>query len=101
MWINLPRHQLELLAGRMVDSDPALATYIHEWIADAHRPENDQWVEAAKEKHQDEGDVEVDEQSDGSALISISDDGGAYVLAWVWVYNDEAGLQEPEDEDEE
>ena len=46
---------------------------------------NDQYLQAAKEKHVHEGEVEIDE----GAVVSRSDDGGAYVQAWVWIADDE------------
>jgi hypothetical protein len=42
----------------------------------------DRWIRArAKELYQKDGDIEVD----SDARISIGDDPGAYVQAWVWV----------------
>lgn len=41
----------------------------------------------------DEGDLEMDDK----VVISKSD-AGAYVLAWKWVSNEDAGLEEAEDE---
>jgi hypothetical protein len=43
------------------------------------------YVEAAQEKYEDEGTCEIDD----NATVSISEDGGAYVQAWVWVYDSE------------
>lgn len=37
---------------------------------------------AAKRLYHDEGTIEVDD----NAVVSIGDDDGAYVQAWVWVY---------------
>lgn len=51
-------------------------------------PTEKAYVEAAKRIHTDEGTVEVDD----NAIVSISEDGGAYVSAWVWVYNDQADV---------
>lgn len=49
---------------------------------------DEKFVLAAKEEYQEEGTVEVDD----GAVVSYSSDGGAYVQAWVWVTNDEAGV---------
>ena len=38
----------------------------------------------AKELYHDEGEIEVDD----GAPVSIGEDAGAYVQAWVWVYSD-------------
>ena len=39
----------------------------------------------ARELYHDEGDIEVD----NDAQVSIGEDAGAYVQAWVWVCSDE------------
>lgn len=38
----------------------------------------------AKELYHDEGEIEVDD----GAPVSIGEDAGAYVQAWVWVYSE-------------
>lgn len=38
----------------------------------------------AHDSHNDDGHLEVDD----SAVVSVSEDGGAYVEAWVWVPNE-------------
>lgn len=42
-----------------------------------------------------EGEIEVD----STAVISESDDGGAYVMAWLWVSNEEAGIESEDSEE--
>lgn len=49
-------------------------------------PSDAQYIKAAKAKHECEGSVEFDDTPE----ISKEEDGGAYVHAWVWVYDDEA-----------
>lgn len=53
------------------------------------------FINAARELKQREGEVEFDDH----VVISDSDE-GAYVMAWVWVSNEEAGV-EPEDDDDD
>lgn len=55
-------------------------------LAGRLKPEDDwsAYVEAAKNLHADEGEVEIDD----NAIVSKGDPDGAYVMAWVWV-NDE------------
>ncbi len=43
---------------------------------------------AAARNEAKEGEVEVDD----CTVVSISDDGGAYVMAWIWINNSEAGI---------
>ena len=42
---------------------------------------DEQIVEFAQERHEREGELEIDE----GAKVSEGDDNGAYVQAWVWV----------------
>lgn len=50
-------------------------------------PDNSEnpYVKAAQRIHTDEGTLEIDD----NALVSNGDDSGAYVSAWVWVYDDQ------------
>jgi len=64
--------EAEVLAGGL-DQDST--------TADAYRA-------CAKDIHVHEGTLEID----SNAMVSQSDDGGAYVQAWVWVYDDQAGV---------
>lgn len=51
------------------------------------RPTDEQYQKAAKGIHHKEGEVEIDIGK--QTKVSRSDDGGAYIQAWVWVYDDE------------
>lgn len=42
-----------------------------------------EFVEAAKVQYQRDGEIEVDD----GAIVSRGSDKGAYVAAWVWVYD--------------
>lgn len=46
---------------------------------------DEQYRAAAKRIHEEEGTVEID----SNAIVVFSGDGGAYVQAWVWVYDDD------------
>ena len=50
------------------------------------RPSDAAFHGAAKAKHHKEGSVEIDDD----ALVSVGDDPGAYVQAWIWVEDSEA-----------
>lgn len=105
MWINLPKDQVERFA-KWVETygsgpeDASLVKEMREKVESAFDPMNGHYVESAKERYQRDGEVEVDEQSDNSALVSFSDDGGAYVLAWVWVYDDDVPEGRRDDDEE-
>lgn len=49
---------------------------------------HDAYIEAAREYHHSEGDLEIEPD----ALVSTSEDNGAYVMAWQWVSNSEANI---------
>lgn len=46
------------------------------------------YATTARERYNDEGNMEVDD----NAVVSIGADRGAYVMAWKWVDADEAGV---------
>lgn len=52
----------------------------------------EEYRELARDQHEREGTLEIDDE----ATVSFSDDGGAYVQAWVWVYT-----PTPEETDDE
>ena len=47
----------------------------------AENPIDDDYVARARKQYERDGEIEIDE----GATVSHSDDGGAYVAAWVWV----------------
>ena len=51
---------------------------------DQDRSTAGQFRELAKKEYEREGTLEIDE----GAAVSLGDDGGAYVAAWVWVYGE-------------
>lgn len=58
-------------------------------------PDDDAFISAAKEKHvSGDGEINVDDD----AIVSQSDK-GAYVAAWVWVTNADAGIEEGDEND--
>jgi hypothetical protein len=88
MWINLSRESVEKLAEFMEKFGyQDTADGLRSKVEDAFDEANGTYVELAKERHQSSGEVEIDEQPDGSAMISVGAD-GAYVLAWVFVPQD-------------
>lgn len=55
------------------------------------RPTEMQYQKAAHRLFHEDGEIEVDVGAGiPTGTVSPSDDGGAYVLAWVWVPNEEA-----------
>lgn len=107
MWLNLDKAQIATIRNGLgllhkeFDTAEAvtLIAELDQKVKDSFEPGIQAWVEKAFDLHQDEGTLEVDQQGDGSAMVSYSDDGGAYVMAWVWVSNADMGIEEPEEYD--
>lgn len=60
--------------------------------------DSDPYVAAAQQHRLlNEGALEVDE----TAVVSRGDDPGAYVMAWLWISNTEAGIADGEEKEEE
>jgi len=61
------------------------------------RPTDEEFVKAARKLYGSDGECEIDK----GATVSLSEDGGAYVQAWVWVYDSNVpGYEELEECDE-
>lgn len=56
---------------------------------------DDKYRAAAWDKYHRDGELEIDD----NAKVSKGEDPGAYVQAWVWVYDNEAGLTTEEEDD--
>lgn len=81
--------RIETLARQIAESFPAgdyqtLIQELRSAIKDADNPKANQYRAMAKEKWESEGECEIDD----NAIVSESEDGGAYVQAWVWVDNE-------------
>lgn len=90
VWAAL--HDLEAMRGTdegMDDVKSAMA-YITEALGADQDETVDQYREAARTKWEEEGECEIDDL----AVVSVSEDGGAYVQAWVWVSNEDAGIKD-------
>ena len=55
----------------------------------------EQYRELAREEHHKDGECEID----SNAVVSLSEDGGAYVASWVWVYGPVEGEDYEAEED--
>jgi hypothetical protein len=76
----------------------SLIRRLDDGITTEENPTDQAFRDAADEKYGCEGDqaIEIDEG------VPVSQgDRGAYVLAWVYVYNDEAGIETDEEEEDE
>lgn len=57
-----------------------------------HTEVEDKYLKAAQDNARD-GELEIDDNT----IVSVSEDPGAYVMAWVWVSAEQAGVEVLED----
>ena len=55
----------------------------------------DKYLEGAREAYHRDGEIEIEDD----ATVSYSEDKGAYVLAWVWIYDVDCGIKTADDDD--
>lgn len=101
MWIDLTPEELKLIrhcvgsslgdSGK-ADGADALITKLDDWERDARSPLHKLYRDTAWNVHHRDGECEIDHMSDETCMVSKSDDPGAYVMAWVWVDNETAGI---------
>lgn len=101
VWTHLSRDTIEWMVRHM--SDPGLSRQVRDEIErivvvaqEYAAPEMAKYVNMARDEHSSEGSVEID----SSAAVSRGNDDGAYVMAWVWVYDDEPDETDAGEEDE-
>jgi hypothetical protein len=94
MWINLSKEEVERIAIVLqgTGKDLALADRLQADMAERLDPENAAFADAAAAEYGSD-DIEIE----GDGPVSRADDGGAWVMAWVYV----AGEETEEEEDEE
>lgn len=98
MWIHLESEELEHILSALKRYNNAESRRLIGLIEQKAQDQEglQDWIDKARTLYQKDGKVEVDD----GAIVSLSEDGGAYVMAWVWVSNADMGIKD-EDEDEE
>jgi hypothetical protein len=96
MWIKLDgKDQIERLKDRLKYS-PECDDILQKILQ--REAEKDDPIDAAyRNAVETDDELEVDED----AIVSPGTDPGAWVHAWVWVTNEQAGIEPEEDEDDE
>lgn len=89
MWVNLSNEEVALIRAALSPSlhhkaFRLLDENLDRQVTQAFDPVNLGLRMEAFHLHHVDGEVEVDDQNDNSALVSIGEE-GAYVMAWVWV----------------
>lgn len=87
MWHNLTKGDIELIKVALEGKGAAFDRIIKDFddtIAEQEGPDAVKYREAASKLSKD-GELEIDD----GAVVSMGDDPGAYVMAWVWVPNEE------------
>lgn len=83
MWHNLTKGDVELIKIALKDKGKPFDRIIKELddtVVEQEGPEATAYREAASELSKD-GELEIDD----GAIVSMGDDPGAYVMAWLWV----------------
>lgn len=99
MWLNIPDTDIDLIVNALRSSkgdrpaskeDERIATKIEQDIQDRWKQDR-RYIDA----------VETDDELeiDPDTVVSAGGDPGAWVMAWVWISDEQAGIK-PEDEDE-
>src|ERR1017187_5655377 len=94
------QHLLELARNRADNVIlQQLASDLNTRIASNSNETDEKYRAAAAEQYEHDGTLEIDVD----APVSLSEDGGAYVQAWVWVNASTIGLtgDDPDEEDED
>lgn len=87
MWIQMTPEQAEAARAALIKSHPEIAERFAHYL----ELERDPRTKAFREASVDDGEDGVLE-FDADAVVSLSDSGGAYVMSWSWVDNEDAGL---------
>lgn len=96
MYLNLEAEEMALLVASLslltIEPAKTLSAKLQEKIDlslnQFSKDVDAAYIAAAKGRHGDDGVCEIDD----NAIVSIGDDPGAYVMAWVWVDQDDAGI---------
>ena len=93
MLIDISDEDIEYLKGLNFINDGfqnlllcRLSSSVKEAISD--KAAGNVYLVAAQENYAQEGSLEFDD----NAVVSISEDGGAYVMGWLWIDDKEAGV---------
>lgn len=106
MWINIDDDTEKSLKSLVNCNDLPAAddARVRQFVQDMDRriaedadPDNAKYRATAEEIHGHDGECEIDD----GAVVSVSSDPGAYVMAWVWVYAKDAGLRHDCDEEDD
>lgn len=93
MWVQLSPEHVERARAALATIHPDIAERLHHY-QELEKDPLTALFRAASVDDGDDGTLEFDDD----AVVSISDDGGAYVMSWSWVSNADAGIG-PEEED--
>ena len=94
-YVLFTKDDLATVSRRLGPSHP-IATKIRAAFDDLDNPTLTHFRDAAA-THQRDGEIEID----GNAIVSMGDDAGAYVMAWIWIGDSELATQEKGDHHEQ
>jgi len=98
MWINLADTFIQdVIVALQEASKQQLADQLQrDRDQFSNRDETEQaYLNVARKMYGSDGDLEFDD----GAVVSLSDDPGAYVMAWKWITDEEAGIKNDKDDE--
>lgn len=99
MWINLDDTDMKVFedianGGSIVNSRKAIKA-LHSRITDKKAEQAD--LQAYRDAVETDDELKVD----ADAVVSPGDDPGAWVMAWIWITNEQAGIETGDEEESE
>jgi hypothetical protein len=94
MWINLDDQERELIKAMCKHGTHGAFVNLADKLTKAETPD------PAHDAYRNAVDTDDDLEVDADAVVSRGGDPGCWVHAWVWVTDEQAGI-EPDDEEEE
>lgn len=101
-YLPLDAEQIALIKSHIgaradIDGDDSPCAKLIEHIEKHERDQDSETAQkyrkAAIDTRYEEGELEIDDNS----IVSMGGDDGAYVQAWVWIANEEAGVKDAYD----
>lgn len=93
MRLNLDANQLNMILQRCPELGLTIACQQGHLLEERRAA----YLAAARTMYARDGELEFDDD----AVVSYSDDAGAYVMAWRWIDDDDAGLEDDDEEGDE
>jgi len=92
MWLNVTGKEFLKICQTLNKEDGASKKLAHELLLRREEQKRLAKYRKAAEKQQKDGEIEIDRD----AVVSKGADPGAYVMAWIWIYDEECKSTTPD-----